>query len=32
MTYATGDDALALVNKMRVAYGDVLNDIKNKKK
>jgi tripartite-type tricarboxylate transporter receptor subunit TctC len=32
MTYATGDDALALVNKMRAAYGDVLNDIKNKKK
>jgi tripartite-type tricarboxylate transporter receptor subunit TctC len=32
MTYATGDDAMALVNKMRAAYGDVLNDIKNKKK
>lgn len=31
MTYATGDDALALVDKMRTAYSDVLNDIKKKK-
>jgi tripartite-type tricarboxylate transporter receptor subunit TctC len=31
MTYATGDDALKLVDKMRDAYSDVLNDIKNKK-
>jgi hypothetical protein len=31
MTYATGDDAVALVDKMRAAYGDVLNDIKKKK-
>lgn len=31
MEYATGDDALALIEKMRKAYGDVLNDIKNKK-
>jgi tripartite-type tricarboxylate transporter receptor subunit TctC len=32
MTYATGNDALALVDKMRAAYGDVLNDIQKKKK
>ena len=32
MTYATGDDALALVDKMRAAYSDVLNEIKKKKK
>jgi hypothetical protein len=31
MTYATGDDALKLVDKMRDAYSDVLNDIKKKK-
>ena len=31
MEYATGDDALKLVEKMRKAYSDVLNDIKNKK-
>lgn len=31
MEYATGDDALALVDKMRKAYSDVLNDIKKKK-
>ncbi len=27
MTYATGDDAQALVNKMRKSYSDVINDI-----
>jgi hypothetical protein len=32
MTYATGDDALALVDKIRAAYGDVLNDIRKTKK
>ena len=32
MTYATGDDALKLVDKMKAAYSDVLNSIKNKKK
>lgn len=32
MTYATGDDAQALVEKMKVAYGDVLKDISSKKK
>ena len=32
MKYATGDDALALVNQMSKAYGEVLNDIKTKKK
>lgn len=31
MKYATGDDAVALVDYMRNAYGDVLNDIKKKK-
>ena len=31
MDYSTGDDAVALIEKMRKAYGDVLNDIKNKK-
>ena len=31
MTYSTGDDALKLVDKMRDAYSDVLNDIKKKK-
>lgn len=30
MQYATGDDALTLVDKMRAAYGDVLADIKKK--
>lgn len=30
MEYATGDDAVALVDKMRKAYSDVLNDIKKK--
>jgi tripartite-type tricarboxylate transporter receptor subunit TctC len=30
MQYATGDDALALVEQMRKAYGDVLADIKKK--
>lgn len=30
MEYATGDDALKLVDKMRAAYGDVLDDIKKK--
>jgi tripartite-type tricarboxylate transporter receptor subunit TctC len=30
MKYATGDDALALVDTMRKAYGDVLNEIKKK--
>ena len=32
MTYATGDDAQTLVEKMREAYSGVLNEIKNKKK
>jgi len=32
MTYATGDDAQKLVEKMREAYSGVLNEIKNKKK
>jgi tripartite-type tricarboxylate transporter receptor subunit TctC len=32
MTYATGDEALVLVDKMRAAYGDILSDIRNKKK
>jgi hypothetical protein len=32
MTYATGKDALSLVDKMRAAYSDVLNDIRKKKK
>ena len=31
MKYSTGSDALALIEQMRKAYGDVLNDIKNKK-
>lgn len=31
MTYATGDDAQTLVEKMREAYSGVLNEIKNKK-
>jgi tripartite-type tricarboxylate transporter receptor subunit TctC len=31
MKYATGDDALALVDQMRKAYGDVLEDIQKKK-
>jgi tripartite-type tricarboxylate transporter receptor subunit TctC len=31
MQYATGDDALALVDQMRKAYGDVLDEIKKKK-
>jgi tripartite-type tricarboxylate transporter receptor subunit TctC len=31
MTYAAGDEALKLVDKMRAAYSDVLNDIKKKK-
>ena len=31
MVYATGDDAPKLIEQMRKAYGDVLNDIKNKK-
>jgi tripartite-type tricarboxylate transporter receptor subunit TctC len=31
MTYATGDDAVALVDTMRKAYGDVLSDVKKKK-
>jgi len=32
MTYATSDEAQKLVKKMEVAYGDVLGDIKSKKK
>ena len=32
MTYATSDEAQKLVEKMKVAYGDVLDDIKSKKK
>jgi hypothetical protein len=32
MTYATGDDALKLVEKMRAAYNDVLSDIQKTKK
>jgi tripartite-type tricarboxylate transporter receptor subunit TctC len=28
MQYATGDDAVALIDKMRTAYGDVLADIR----
>ena len=32
MTYATGDKAQELVEQMKVAYGDVLSDIKSKKK
>ena len=32
MTYATGDDAQKLVEKMREAYSGVLKEIKNKKK
>ncbi len=32
MTYATGDDAQKLVEKMREAYSGVLNEVKNKKK
>jgi tripartite-type tricarboxylate transporter receptor subunit TctC len=31
MQYATGDEALALVDKMRKAYGDILEEIKKKK-
>jgi tripartite-type tricarboxylate transporter receptor subunit TctC len=31
MQYSTGDDAVALIDKMRAAYGDVLADIKKKK-
>ena len=31
MTYSTGDEALKLVDKMRAAYSDVLNDIRKKK-
>ena len=31
MKYSTGDDATVLIEQMRKAYGDVLNDIKNKK-
>jgi hypothetical protein len=30
MTYATGDKALALVEQMKAAYGDVLSSIKKK--
>jgi tripartite-type tricarboxylate transporter receptor subunit TctC len=30
MQYSTGDDAVALIEKMRAAYGDVLADIKKK--
>ena len=32
MTYATADDALKLVDKMRTAYSDVLSDIQKTKK
>lgn len=32
MTYATGDEAQVLVKQMQAAYGDVLSDIKSKKK
>jgi tripartite-type tricarboxylate transporter receptor subunit TctC len=32
MTYATGDDAKALVDKMRKAYSDVIDDILKEKK
>ena len=32
MTYATGDKAQALVEQMKVAYGDVFEDINSKKK
>ena len=32
MTYATGDDALKLVDKMRAAYSDVLNEILKEQK
>jgi tripartite-type tricarboxylate transporter receptor subunit TctC len=32
MTYATGDEALKLVERMRAAYGDVLNEIRQKQK
>jgi tripartite-type tricarboxylate transporter receptor subunit TctC len=32
MTYATGDEALKLVERMRTAYGDVLNEIRQKQK
>lgn len=31
MEYVTGDEAVALVDTMRKAYGDVINDIKKKK-
>jgi tripartite-type tricarboxylate transporter receptor subunit TctC len=31
MKYSTGDDAVALIDFMRKAYGDVLADIKKKK-
>ena len=31
MKYSTGDDAPAVIEYMRNAYGDVVNDIKNKK-
>lgn len=30
MQYSTGDDTIALIDKMRAAYGDVLADIKKK--
>ena len=30
MQYSNGDDAVALIDKMRAAYGDVLADIKKK--
>lgn len=30
MKYATGEEALALVDQMRASYGDVLSDIKKK--
>ncbi|MFH2131425.1 MAG: tripartite tricarboxylate transporter substrate binding protein [bacterium] len=32
MTYATGDQAKVLVDKMKMAYGDVLENIKRKQK
>jgi hypothetical protein len=32
MTYAAGDDAKALVDKMRKAYSDVIDDILKEKK
>ncbi len=32
MTYSTGDNAIELVEKMKAAYSEILDEVKNKKK